>query len=440
LSVHPEAIANINEKANQLLEQVVRTPVKPSSSSTEFSPERNTCTIPPEAIRGIVKKQTTLFSGGKKSGLILHQGDSPTQIEILGETYQNMVRLSEQIQKQKDLNGLSHTSTDELIIDWIVGKLDHEISVSLFDFLLVKYKELVAEHEVWMPVNMLFVEKEFSIGNITIKTISPAMIDLFVGKIDNAEARKKYAAIKGMAAAVTTVSAEPQKAKEIAYGECEKAIAALRLYSPILASPHHISYCDFSGSVQLPTRQILFVKNNEIKSREEHRIDPRYDPDFKLDNKKIDEIMSDGLSVIGEILGNKDCRTDFEQKYLDALLLYSRSSLMTEPAEKMIYIFAAVESLLLRNDQEVIVTNIAERIAFIIGQSLQDRKEIISNVKETYGIRSKFVHHGAMPKDLAILKKFMIKVYLLFLCLPNKLYLYPTKEQFLDSIEDRKLS
>jgi hypothetical protein len=53
-------------------------------------------------------------------------------------------------------------------------------------------------------------------------------------------------------------------------------------------------------------------------------------------------------------------------------------------------------------------------MAFLLGQSPEERLEIEVLVKRVYEIRSKFVHHGQRPTDMETLAKFMKKVWILF--------------------------
>jgi hypothetical protein len=107
-------------------------------------------------------------------------------------------------------------------------------------------------------------------------------------------------------------------------------------------------------------------------------------------------------------------RTDFQQRLFDALLIYSQNNVAKEPYEKLIFCLVAVESMLVKDPSEPIQDNIGERMAYILGETVQERLEIESLVKQVYAIRSKFVHHGQRPTDMEVLARFMKKVWILF--------------------------
>jgi hypothetical protein len=126
---------------------------------------------------------------------------------------------------------------------------------------------------------------------------------------------------------------------------------------------------------------------------------------YIIDDEALGVFGRDPMTV-GDLLKLRE-RTPYQEKLLDALRIYSRSSLAADPADKLIYILVALESMLVRDDGEALQSNIAERIAFLISDALPQRREIVQSVKAAYGLRSRFLHHGRRPEDLAVLTRFM---------------------------------
>jgi hypothetical protein len=81
-------------------------------------------------------------------------------------------------------------------------------------------------------------------------------------------------------------------------------------------------------------------------------------------------------------------------------------------------------------------------MAFLTGNSLQSRKEIIKNVEDFYRIRSEFIHHGKEVgvKDTAVVDKFFSNVWDAFNTLLINADQFKTREELLAVLEDRKLS
>jgi hypothetical protein len=124
---------------------------------------------------------------------------------------------------------------------------------------------------------------------------------------------------------------------------------------------------------------------------------------------------------------------------LNGLLLYSKAGLSKNVTEKLLHIIGALEMILLRNDTEPIQQNIGERMAFVVGRNVKERKEIIKNFRKIYTVRSKFVHHGIGVDEMELIRKFMWYTYLFFMMIIGTTEHYPTLDAFIEAIEERKL-
>jgi hypothetical protein len=153
----------------------------------------------------------------------------------------------------------------------------------------------------------------------------------------------------------------------------------------------------------------------------------------------LDAYVECGLEVISEIV-IKDKATDFESTVLNMALLYSKSAFTSDPLEKLVYMLSALEATLLRNENEPIQQNIAERMALFISNELENRKEIIKNLKNVYGLRSRYLHHGHSSSELGELSKFFFNVWLFHVQLVKNVRNFKDKTEFLNAIDDHKLS
>ena len=121
-------------------------------------------------------------------------------------------------------------------------------------------------------------------------------------------------------------------------------------------------------------------------------------------------------------------------------IIYSKNNLAKEPAEKLVFILVALEAMLLKNDTEPIQQNIADRMAFVLGNSVSERRSIVSLVKACYGLRSRFLHHGQTMSDLENLRKFMMYSWALFLHFLRSHEEFASKDEMLERIEERKFA
>ena len=111
----------------------------------------------------------------------------------------------------------------------------------------------------------------------------------------------------------------------------------------------------------------------------------------------------------------------------------------SEPLEKLVYTLSALETALLKNENEPIQQNLADRIALFIGDGLEHRKKIVGSVKTVYGIRSKYLHHGNSSSELDELSEFFRYVWVFFVLLLGCTRKYQSKAEFIEAIDDMKL-
>src|SRR5438874_349915 len=75
-------------------------------------------------------------------------------------------------------------------------------------------------------------------------------------------------------------------------------------------------------------------------------------------------------------------RSSGEYRFTAGQLQHSKN----EVADKLVFVLVSLESMLLKDSNEPITKNIGERMAFLIGQSMDERKAIIQNVDVAYRI------------------------------------------------------
>ena len=160
---------------------------------------------------------------------------------------------------------------------------------------------------------------------------------------------------------------------------------------------------------------------------------------WQVDDRHAALLRQSNLDEISKSYCKTD-KTEFEQQFWSAFFLYSNAGLTKRPQEKILYLLPALEGLLLRDGNEPIQKNLGERLAFIIGKTVEQRIEIVETVTKFYAARSQFIHHGQEIKDLELFRKFMMIAWSLFFCLSLGARHFKTQKDFIDTLEMRKLS
>jgi hypothetical protein len=451
--IHAEAAKSFNEKAQALLAQVgAATVQEPSEFPAHMA-------RPGAAAHEIAEEDLIDFRilgqadslGTSTARYFEHEGQ---RFGLEGEQYKELARLSERIQRRKELRDIVSVKwVEDVIVSWMKDKQASTEVPELTDFLVKQCEEDVKEHEIWFPIANLSLESDLSFGNVVFKSISKGMVDRveeegqeskeghdeeYAANVDQYVLRLRHD-LQGLAASTIKGSAEPQRAYEIALEESERAVAALGLYHvAAITMPEVASYTALLGTEN--SEQIRYLELEEGNIRKDHQ---KQGPDkpvvnFDLSDEDIYRVKAMGFDNVNELL-TLERRTSFQEKLLDALLLYSRSTREKDLAGRFVYMFAAIESLLLRNDTEPVQQNVGERMAFLITDNPENRKAAVRNLKATYTLRSKFVHHGHTTIDeLDTVKTFMINSWALFIRLAKDSHRYKTKEQLIDHLEDTK--
>jgi hypothetical protein len=91
--------------------------------------------------------------------------------------------------------------------------------------------------------------------------------------------------------------------------------------------------------------------------------------------------MTDGLARVDSLL-RSGTTTDLQADVLRAMSLYSGGMVFSTIEHRLLHALVAVESLLLKDDSESIVASLAPRMAHISGETVPERRGIVSDFRE----------------------------------------------------------
>lgn len=447
INLHPNAAKNFDEKATALLSKLILDPYinqpRPQNlSSGMFIQELKDAEITSTGYYNEFEGDTAkTFSDGRNVW------------GLFDESYKELVRLAENLQRTKGVSEfVSVKLLTDLIFEWIADFYTRKTGLSMCEYVLPKCDEKIIRSELWFPVHRTLIETEISIGKITFKIISKQMIDEWhaalephiIGSKEQAQVRfdQDREKLQGFAAATIEIEAEPQRAVEIAFDEAEKAVSLLRFYTAAAWFPKLISHCVLLGREHYEGYTLLRVNDGKIEGYSEQSLSSN-SPFTKISAVDVEENFQHGLKELSALLA-KDNQTEFEEEILNSVIQYSKSCLAKDVSDKLVYILVALESVLLKDGNEPIQKNIGERMAVLFGQTLEQRKAIIKNVLQTYGLRSSFIHHGKKmsSEHYETLSEFMINAWetlirIVQIVSHNSAI---TRQQFFDMVEEKRLS
>jgi hypothetical protein len=446
LQIHPEAAKRFDEVANQLLTKLVPEPqLVPRERG--FRPDIFPVVhIPEQDIIGeVVEVHSVVDGSGEEVGRFFQQ--SKPKLGLVGEGFRALTDLVRQIQKTDPLRDTtSFGFVRDTAFEWLEGKYKNTRDDPFSEYILRKAEQEIKDFDIWIPLHRTYLESALPMGSVVFRTVTREMMDESQTKTPQSDPETAAAiqfafardrsAIQGCAAAAIKIRAERRKAVEVAREQAENATALLRFLSPANWTPKLRSYCTPLGSENVRRRAELFLQGNSIMTYSRGVLDSG--DAWVLSNSYLTNFpgIVDRLSTLS---GERN-KTSFQQNLYDALLIYSRNSVAIEPADKLVYILVALESMLLRNENEPIGKNIGERMAFLVGNSLESRKAVVSNAAETYRLRSSFLHHGNSVSDLEVLSTFMLNAWSCFTALLENASRVQARDQLIAALEDRKMA
>jgi len=443
--MHPEAIKYFNKKAEEAIVLVKKKQELKHQKESNLNGHYVAHKINKEDIIGEIELSITNTFGDDLG--FLFQIDQ-REYGITGDDYTQIIKCAEKIQKDKSYCEILSVS---FILDkykkWIINRYQKKEKKDFISFLEYNLNKAINKYQVWVPIPYTSTEKEFFIGNVMIRKISEDIINSWL-RIDNdkndaemllkiekykTEIRKKY---QGYAAAVYEYKAEPIRAQEIAMDHISDALSILRLFSPSNFSSRLVSGIYEYGQDLMESKNLFLIDPVNLKfskTSESLGRGMRWKiPSFIISNH--------AMTVFNKILLNK-YKNEFNKKIYEALKIYSKHTLKNNPFDKLLYIFMALESILLRNNTEAIQQNLAERIAFSIEKTSNGRQNVAKTIRNNYSMRSNYVHHGVQTiEEREEIDKLLDITWRMFIFLAHNINRFKTKEDFIKALEDLKYS
>jgi hypothetical protein len=447
LEIHPDAAVNFENRANSLLLEIAPATPPPRTESS-FRPERFIAAhITAADIIGEIRMGLVDSTGAEVAKHFVHQG---RMIGFEGESFRKLRELSESMQRTKGVREkVSTTLVASLVFDWTRERYQSTTALPMVEYVLSKAAERIEDQELWIPISMLHIQSDFRVGRITLRTIGSALFDRWLEEANRQVTphdsekiqelvRRERKKLQGLAAATIVINAEPERAREIAFEEAEDALALLRFFSPANHHPEHVAYCTVLGKENCETYTHLTIRNERLVETASGMVD-KGRSEWIITDSDLMLFQRAGLEALSRLQVSEN-RSSYQERLLDALQLYSKSCLSKDLADRLIYILIPLESIFLKDENEPIQQNIAERMAFFMRNRASERREIIAILRKVYSLRSSFLHHGKSLEDVETLRVFMRIAWECFCYLIQNVDRFRTVEQLLSAIEEARLS
>jgi hypothetical protein len=331
----------------------------------------------------------------------------------------------------------------EEIFTWLRDTLEKKSTDTLPERLKRRCEEEVHDIELWIPLNQTYAKESFSIGYVTFRTITKDLMDAWYGRLNpppdpavSAELNRQRSKLQATLAACTIVHAERSMASQVALERTVDAVALLRFISEANWTCRIRSYCTPLGMQRDDVVTELNMENGAIKNTSGRVLRP------ETAAWNVDRCRHQLPGMLEKLHGfaSDNSSTELRKALFEALLIYSKNTLTLDLAEKLVFVLVSLESLLLRDSSEPIQGNLAERLAFLCGETLEERKEIVAITKKAYALRSQFVHHGRGIEDVDALDKFLLIAWQALANLISNFKNFARREDLISYLNDRRLA
>lgn len=450
--IHPSAKTNFNNKSLEVLNAIVKKQVlvknqKHNNNLVDIYPQYN---IPFDSIIPKTLKNYEIDSDGNKTGFYFNFDDE--LVGLNGTSYELMCNIVDRI---KNLEPFKETLSLKFIKacfeDWLINQYKTNIEpIPFITFLTENAKKNIKDQTIIVPISKLVVNKDIVLGNTTIKPFSRHWyqelknktskdkkgkdkddLDVFFKKLKNKHV--------GYAVMEYKCKSEPELATEKAFQEAERSINLLGIFSRHILSPNTKSHCRVYGSDNFESVCCLELSNcQEVISYSTIAVgNDSQGTIWQLDNEEFELCQKMNFNIVSKLL-IADSLSEYKQRVLNSLLIYSRAAFTADPMEKLIFTLSSLESFLLKNKSEPIQQNLADRFAFYLTEDSEYRISIVNKVKSIYSIRSDYLHHGLSSTETYELKYFLKTTFDFYYVVLSNIDKFKSKESFFNYIDKLK--
>lgn len=461
----PEAlIQHLNNQAIELLSEI-RPEAPQDVNATTNSDFKTTLLIGAVHIDGREHpancvKTITSFEG-TETARYFALGNNENWVGFAGDTFDAFIFLCRQLYDVETVaHHLSFSAVVESGFEWFrqshIRSSDSLPGISPFTTTVVSTCEAdIDSYEVWVPVTGVAFTDTFQLGRVMFKNVSPADVDRWMRKweyrwqsqnhprhdyVNSYFLRFQSQVRKGeLAVGTLALQAEPVRAVELALIEIDEALAVLRFFSQVNSSPLTVSKCAIEGSLPDESSRYLLLQSNSLSATGRVSEIWPHQPPEQFSSARLAQMRASGMRTLNRILCLEPSqRTPFERQLLKAITIYTKATLMRDPQDKLLYIVVALESIFVQGNQGALRRRVAERMAFLLGQSLTERTAIIDIYYQAYEARSNLVHRGEAPTDIEMLRKFMSLAWHTFKHLVDNVSQYNSKDELIEKLDEIK--
>jgi hypothetical protein len=312
---------------------------------------------------------------------------------------QKLERMADDVASRRQLRAYCGTSyIVRHLSDWVRRRrVDESADSSWTADLLASLTRDVADRTILIPLEGIQITTPFELGRVSFDYFTEAAIDEMLRFVpqDNLQVRGDWKRnYQGRVYTRYQCTAESMQAEDLAAYHTDKALEILLLADFAAIDIRARSLLGRMGQVAPAQRHAFeMTPHGGLRlSRGSERAAGIIE--FRVDEQLLSILRHPGIGMADQLL-RKTQPTDLERLGLEAISHFARGVASPAPQDRLVHAVVAVESLLVKDENEPIGAQLGRRIALLTASTLEERKQVVDDFRKGYGLRSKFVHHGA---------------------------------------------
>jgi Apea-like HEPN len=322
-------------------------------------------------------------------------------------------------------------------------------------------KEASKEWVVYLPLAGIagISGDSLKIGHARLQYMNSVEMDALYGKVDSilmassapsekakeanaAFIQHRAATLKGTVCAVFQITAEPEKAKEIAEEQTQDVLDLLSYFISFIHSRDYKGAVRLQGEMAGGHRTTLLISSDTDRLYQANERTGTYMP-IEFTAEDIESMKKLGIFDVSAIL-ERGQPTPFQKTILEGIRWFAASQRQDVLDIEFVNLVTCLENCLTPNDSSSINASVAEGCALLLADDLEPRGELRAHVREIYSIRSGIVHRGkriTRERDklcLDHLRAFARN--LLLVLIKEHINDFKSKENLLDWLTEQKLA
>lgn len=235
---------------------------------------------------------------------------------------------------------------------------------------------------------------------------------------------------------VITVNAEPIRAYEIGKEEVRRAIDLLRFSSKAIYPLKEDIRIGLKGDHPKTNRYGFIFSEKGLNTQGDSvgSVLP-----FEINQESLEIMENIGVFAVSMALQKKQS-TNLEESIIRSIHWFSVALTQDENGNAFLFLIVALESLFKAERGNSIGGTVAESVAFLMSDELDGRKQIVSIVRQYYGMRSGVAHGGKKTINDTELSTLMNIAGTSIMVTIKKLDKFSSQNEFMSWIEDKKLT